>query len=46
MGLERQDTQGASDGNTPTPPEGTMRAVVQGAYGSPDVFRLAQIGIP
>ena len=46
MGLERQDTQGASDGNTPTPPEGTMRAVVQGAYGSPDVFRLAQISIP
>ena len=46
MGLERQDTQGASDGNTPPPPEGTMRAVVQGAYGSPDVFRLAQIGIP
>ena len=46
MGLERQDTQGASGGNTPTPPEGTMRAVVQGAYGSPDVFRLAQIGIP
>jgi NADPH:quinone reductase-like Zn-dependent oxidoreductase len=46
MGLERQDTQGASDGNTPVPPEGTMQAVVQGAYGSPDVFRLVQIRIP
>jgi NADPH:quinone reductase-like Zn-dependent oxidoreductase len=45
MGLERPDTQGASDGNTPTP-EGTMWAVEQGAYGSPDVFRLAQIRIP
>jgi len=46
MGLEREDTQGTSDGNTPATPEGTMRAVVQGAYGSPDVFRLAQIRIP
>jgi NADPH:quinone reductase-like Zn-dependent oxidoreductase len=46
MGLEREDTQGTSDGNTPATPEGTMRAVVQDAYGSPEVFRLAQIRIP
>jgi NADPH:quinone reductase-like Zn-dependent oxidoreductase len=46
MGLERQDAQGTSDGNTPAPPECTMRAIVQGAYGSPDVFRLAQMRIP
>jgi NADPH:quinone reductase-like Zn-dependent oxidoreductase len=46
MGLERQDTQGTGDGSTPAPPEGTMRAIVQSAYGSPDVFSLAQIRIP
>ena len=46
MGSGRQDTQGTSDGNTPAPPEGTMRAVVQDAYGSPDVFRQARIRIP
>ena len=46
MGSERQDTQGASDGNTPAPLEGTMRAIVQDAYGSPDVFHQARIRIP
>jgi NADPH:quinone reductase-like Zn-dependent oxidoreductase len=46
MGSERRDTQGTSYGNIPATPEGTMRAIVQGGYGSPDVFRLAQIRIP
>jgi NADPH:quinone reductase-like Zn-dependent oxidoreductase len=46
MGLEHPDARPTNDANTPVPPEGTMRAVVQDAYGSPDVFRLAQIGIP
>ena len=35
-----------SDANNPAPPKGAMRAIVQDAYGSPDVFRLAQISIP
>jgi NADPH:quinone reductase-like Zn-dependent oxidoreductase len=46
MGLEHPDPPQTSDANTPTQPEGTMRAMVQDAYGSPDVFRLAQIRIP
>jgi NADPH:quinone reductase-like Zn-dependent oxidoreductase len=46
MELEHQDARPSSETNTPTPPEGTMRAIVQDAYGSPDVFRLAQISIP
>ena len=46
MGLEDQDARPTSDVNTPTQPEGTMRAIVQDAYGSADVFRLAQIRIP
>jgi NADPH:quinone reductase-like Zn-dependent oxidoreductase len=46
MGLEHPDPPQTSDANTPTQPEGTMRAILQDAYGSPDVFRLAQIGIP
>jgi NADPH:quinone reductase-like Zn-dependent oxidoreductase len=46
MGLEHPDARPTNDANTPTPPEGTMRAILQDAYGSPDVFRLAQIGIP
>jgi NADPH:quinone reductase-like Zn-dependent oxidoreductase len=46
MGLQHQDTRPTNDANTPTQPEGTMRAIVQDAYGSPDVFRLAQITIP
>ena len=46
MGLEHQDARPSNETNTPTPPEGTMRAIVQDAYGSPDVFRLAQISIP
>jgi NADPH:quinone reductase-like Zn-dependent oxidoreductase len=46
MGLKHQDTRPTNDANTPTQPEGTMRAIVQDAYGSPDVFRLAQITIP
>ncbi len=35
-----------SDTNGPAPAEGTMRAIVQDAYGSPDVFRLARISTP
>jgi NADPH:quinone reductase-like Zn-dependent oxidoreductase len=47
MGLEHQDTtQGASGANIPAPSKGTMRAIVQDAYGSPDVFRHAEIRIP
>jgi NADPH:quinone reductase-like Zn-dependent oxidoreductase len=46
MGLKHQDTRPTNVANTPTQPEGTMRAIVQDAYGSPDVFRLAQITIP
>ena len=46
MGLEHPDPRQNGDANTPTQPEGTVRTIVQDAYGSPDVFRLAQIGIP
>ena len=46
MGSGRSDTRDTRDGNTPAPPDGTMRAVVQDAYGSPDVFRQARIRIP
>jgi NADPH:quinone reductase-like Zn-dependent oxidoreductase len=46
MEAGRQDTAMTNEGNIPTPPRGTMRAVVQDAYGSPDVFRLAKINIP
>ncbi|HTF40732.1 MAG TPA: NAD(P)-dependent alcohol dehydrogenase [Propionibacteriaceae bacterium] len=46
MGLEDQDARPTNGTNTPTPPEGTMRAIVQDAYGSPDVFRVGQIRIP
>ncbi|HET9778249.1 MAG TPA: NAD(P)-dependent alcohol dehydrogenase [Propionibacteriaceae bacterium] len=46
MGPEHQDAPLTSDANTPAPSEGNMRAIVQDAYGSPDVFRPAQIRIP
>ena len=36
----------SGDANDPVPTEATMRAIVQDAYGSPDVFRLAQISTP
>ena len=45
MGSE-PDAEMTSDTNTPAPTEGTMRAIVQDAYGSPDVFRLARISTP
>jgi NADPH:quinone reductase-like Zn-dependent oxidoreductase len=46
MEAGRQDPAMTNDANNPAPPKGTMRAVVQGAYGSPDVFRLSKINIP
>ena len=46
MGLEDQDARPTNDVNTPTQPEGTMRGILQDAYGSADVFRLARIRIP
>jgi NADPH:quinone reductase-like Zn-dependent oxidoreductase len=46
MASERQDAAMTSDANKPAPPKGTMRAVVQDAYGSADVFHLAKINIP
>ena len=46
MGSEHQDAPQTNGANTPTQPEGTMRAILQDAYGSPDVFRIAQIRIP
>jgi NADPH:quinone reductase-like Zn-dependent oxidoreductase len=46
MGSDHQDARPTNKTNTPAPPEGTMRAILQDAYGSPDVFRLAQIRIP
>lgn len=46
MASERQDTAMTNDANNPTPPKDAMRAIVQDAYGSPDVFRLAKINIP
>ncbi len=45
MGLEHEEAPLTSD-NTSPPAEGTMRAIVQDAYGSLEVFRLAQIKIP
>jgi NADPH:quinone reductase-like Zn-dependent oxidoreductase len=46
MDAGRQDAAMTNDANNPAPPKGMMRAVVQGAYGSPDVFRLSKINIP
>jgi NADPH:quinone reductase-like Zn-dependent oxidoreductase len=46
MEAERQETAMTNEANIPAPPTGTMRAVVQDAYGSPDVFRLSKINIP
>ena len=46
MGSEQQDAPRSGAGNTPAPAENTMQAVVQDAYGPPDVFRLAQISTP
>jgi hypothetical protein len=40
MESERQDAAMSGDANDPVPAEDTMRAIVQDAYGSPDVFRL------
>jgi NADPH:quinone reductase-like Zn-dependent oxidoreductase len=45
MGSEH-DAEMTSDTNSPALAEGTMRAIVQDAYGSPDVFRLARISTP
>lgn len=36
----------SGDANSPVPAEDTMRAIVQDAYGSPDVFRIARISTP
>lgn len=36
----------SGDANSPVPAEDTMRAIVQDAYGSPDVFRVARISTP
>jgi NADPH:quinone reductase-like Zn-dependent oxidoreductase len=46
MRLEDPDARPTNDVNTPTQPEGTMRGILQDAYGSADVFRLARIRIP
>jgi NADPH:quinone reductase-like Zn-dependent oxidoreductase len=46
MEAGRQDAAMTNDANNPAPPKGTMRAVVQGAYGSPDVFRPSKINMP
>jgi NADPH:quinone reductase-like Zn-dependent oxidoreductase len=46
MGLDDQDARPTNKTNTPTQPGVTMRTILQDAYGSPDVFRLAQIRIP
>ncbi len=40
------DAEMTSDTNSPAPAKGTMRAIVQDAYGSPDVFRLTRISTP
>ena len=45
MGSE-PDAEMTSGTNSPAPATGTMRAIVQDAYGSPDVFRLARISTP
>ena len=36
----------SGDANSSVPAEDTMRAIVQDAYGSPDVFRVARISTP
>jgi NADPH:quinone reductase-like Zn-dependent oxidoreductase len=46
MESERQDAAMSGDANDPLPAEDTMRAVVQDAYGTTDVFRHAQISTP
>ena len=46
MGSEHQDAPLTNDGTSPAPAEGTMRAIVQDAYGATDVFRITQIRIP
>jgi NADPH:quinone reductase-like Zn-dependent oxidoreductase len=46
MRLEDPDARPTNDVNAPTQPEGTMRGILQDAYGSADVFRLARIRIP
>jgi NADPH:quinone reductase-like Zn-dependent oxidoreductase len=46
MESRRQDAAMSGDANDPVPAEDTMRAIVQDAYGSPDIFRLAQISTP
>jgi NADPH:quinone reductase-like Zn-dependent oxidoreductase len=46
MGLEPPDTQGTSDEDTPAPLKDRMRAVVQRACGSPEVFHLTKITVP
>lgn len=45
MGTNRQDIAQAAETEGPAP-EGTMRAVVQDAYGSADVLRLAWLARP
>ena len=46
MESERPDAATSGDANDPVPAEDHMRAIVQDAYGSTDVFRLAPISIP
>jgi NADPH:quinone reductase-like Zn-dependent oxidoreductase len=46
MESERQDAAMSGDANDPVPGEDTMRAIVQDAYGTTDVFRHAQISTP
>jgi NADPH:quinone reductase-like Zn-dependent oxidoreductase len=46
MESERQEAAMNGDANTPAQAGDTMRAIVQDAYGSPDVFRVAQISTP
>ena len=40
------EQQSASDGQQVGPAEGTMRAIVQDTYGSPDVLELQQVSRP
>ena len=46
MESEQQDAATSGDENTAAEAQDTMRAIVQDAYGSPDVFGLAQINTP
>jgi NADPH:quinone reductase-like Zn-dependent oxidoreductase len=46
MGSDTQFTSLGSDANNAAAAEGTMQAIVQDTYGSPDVLRLAQITRP